>query len=65
MKKVISESALQAKIIQLANAINQTESNNKVPVVFVGILKVLFMFFFDFFNKVPIEIDETALIEMR
>jgi len=59
MKKVISESALQAKIIQLANAINQTESNNKVPVVFVGILNGAFMFFSDLVKhiKVPIEID--------
>jgi len=59
MKKVITESALQAKIIQLANAINQTESNNKVPVVFVGILNGAFMFFSDLvkYIKFPIEID--------
>ena len=40
MKKIISESALQAKIIQLANTINQIENHNETPVVFVWILKM-------------------------
>ena len=59
MKKVISESALQAKIIQLANTINQIENHNKTPVVFVGILNGAFMFFSDLvrYIKFPIEID--------
>ena len=59
MKKVISESALQAKIIQLANTINQTENHNETPVVFVGILNGAFMFFSDLvkYIKFPIEID--------
>ena len=59
MKKVISESALQAKIIQLANTINQIENHNETPVVFVGILNGAFMFFSDLvkYIKFPIEID--------
>ena len=59
MKKVISESALQAKIIQLANVINQSEKSSKTPVVFVGILNGAFMFFSDLvkYIKFPIEID--------
>ena len=59
MKKIISESALQAKIIQLANTINQIENHNKTPVVFVGILNGAFMFFSDLvkYIKFPIEID--------
>ena len=59
MKKVITESALQAKIIQLANAINQSEKHSKTPVVFVGILNGAFMFFSDLvkYIKFPIEID--------
>jgi len=59
MKKVISESSLQAKIIQLANDINQLEKHNKTPVVFVGILNGAFMFFSDLvkYIKFPIEID--------
>ena len=59
MKKVITESALQAKIIQLANTINQIESHNETPVVFVGILNGAFMFFSDLvkYIKFPIEID--------
>ena len=59
MKKIISESALQAKIIQLANTINQIESHNETPVVFVGILNGAFMFFSDLvkYIKFPIEID--------
>ena len=59
MKKVITESALQAKIIQLANTINQIENHNKTPVVFVGILNGAFMFFSDLvkYIKFPIEID--------
>ena len=59
MKKIISESALQAKIIQLANAINQSEKSSKTPVVFVGILNGAFMFFSDLvkYIKFPIEID--------
>ena len=48
MKKVISESALQARIIQLANNINQLEKHNETPVVFVGILYGAFLFFSDF-----------------
>ena len=59
MKKIISESALQAKIIQLANTINQIENHNETPVVFVGILNGAFMFFSDLvrYIKFPIEID--------
>ena len=59
MKKVISESALQARIIQLANTINQIENHNETPVVFVGILNGAFMFFSDLvkYIKFPIEID--------
>ena len=59
MKKVISESALQARIIQLANTINQSEKHSKTPVVFVGILNGAFMFFSDLvkYIKFPIEID--------
>ena len=59
MKKVISESALQAKIIQLANTINQKENHNETPVVFIGILNGAFMFFSDLvrYIKFPIEID--------
>ena len=59
MKKIISESALQAKIIQLANAINQSEKHSKTSVVFVGILNGAFMFFSDLvkYIKFPIEID--------
>ena len=59
MKKVISESALQAKIIQLGNTINQLEKHSKTPVVFVGILNGAFMFFSDLvkYIKFPIEID--------
>ena len=59
MKKIISESALQAKIIQLANTINQIENHNEAPVVFVGILNGAFMFFSDLvkYIKFPIEID--------
>ena len=59
MKKVITESALQAKIIQLANTINQIENHNEAPVVFVGILNGAFMFFSDLvkYIKFPIEID--------
>ena len=59
MKKVISESALQAKIIQVANTINQIENHNETPVVFVGILNGAFMFFSDLvkYIKFPIEID--------
>ena len=59
MKKVISESALQARIIQLANNINQLENHSKTPIVFVGILNGAFMFFSDLvkYIKFPIEID--------
>ena len=59
MKKVITESALHAKIIQLANNINQLEKHNETPVVFVGILNGAFMFFSDLvkYIKFPIEID--------
>ena len=59
MKKVITESALQARIIQLANTINQSENHSKTPVVFVGILNGAFMFFSDLVKKIelPIEID--------
>ena len=59
MKKIISESALQAKIIQLANTINQIENHNEAPVVFVGILNGAFMFFSDLVKKIqlPMEID--------
>ena len=59
MKKIISESALQAKIIQLANTINQIENHSKTPVVFVGILNGAFMFFSDLVKKIglPMEID--------
>ena len=59
MKKVISESALQARIIQLANNINQLENHNETPVVFIGILNGAFMFFSDLvrYIKFPIEID--------
>ena len=59
MKKVISESALQAKIIQLASIINNDDFNYRKPVVFVGILNGAFMFFSDLvkYIKFPIEID--------
>ena len=59
MKKVISESALQARIIQLANTINQIENHSETPVVFVGILNGAFMFFSDLvkYIKFPVEID--------